>query len=823
MILNSLTLENIRSYKQQKIYFPKGSVLLSGDVGSGKSTILIAIEFALFGLIKGQVSGVSLLRHGCNFANVVLNFNISGKEIEIKRTLKRGVSIVQSSGYLIVDGIKNDYTAVELKTRILELLGYPKDMLNTSNPLYRYTVYTPQEQMKRILSGDKESRLSTIRKILGIDKYQRVVVNAVLLTRHLKLKRNLLVDELKLVPEKKSRFEVTKKEKISLEFQESELKLLLDKFVTQINELEVNKKLVDAKIKEHEKLVVEKNMLVQKLEQKQQTKNNNTIKINTLTLELNALRKNNAELINKLNQQEFNEEDFATKKKLFDAKQIELQQLKEQNFKVNEQIKAINKNSEMVSSGIQENQEQLKELPLKKESMERLLGELDVRETLDYELKTISENKQTILVNQKLLNTKILTETKLINNISSLKVCETCMQNVDDDHKIKIKNEKEKLIKIYSENLVESKQKLVNITQKEEQLLIKKDDLEKIKEETINLGHEIKQLILLNKQTIEQHKELQRLKEEKARIKLLKNTAQILSLTDEVEKQQKSINAYQEVRLCYKDKQNNELLINAKNSDKENLLEEIRLIDDDVKTLTLQKFTLSESIALSKELYGEQKLIVEKITKTQSLQKEKLILNATITANILNAKQTLTILEKELKYYSEKELKIDQLGKLLHWLDKQFIPLTRNIEQHALLKAYEQFNDLFTRWFNLLIDDSTITARLDETFTPIMDQNGHETEIGILSGGEKTSVALAYRLALNKVLGSIMGTIKTNLLIFDEPTDGFSTQQLDKLKDLLDELQTPQIILVSHEQKIESFVDNVIRITKNNHTSKVYE
>ena len=802
MILNSLTLENIRSYKQQKIYFPKGSVLLSGDVGSGKSTILIAIEFALFGLIKGQVSGVSLLRHGCNFANVVLNFNISGKEIEIKRTLKRGVSIVQSSGYLIVDGIKNDYTAVELKTRILELLGYPKDMLNTSNPLYRYTVYTPQEQMKRILSGDKESRLSTIRKILGIDKYQRVVVNAVLLTRHLKLKRNLLVDELKLVPEKKSRFEVTKKEKISLEFQESELKLLLDKFVTQINELEVNKKLVDAKIKEHEKLVVEKNMLVQKLEQKQQTKNNNTIKINTLTLELNALRKNNAELINKLNQQEFNEEDFATKKKLFDAKQIELQQLKEQNFKVNEQIKAINKNSEMVSSGIQENQEQLKELPLKKESMERLLGELDVRETLDYELKTISENKQTILVNQKLLNTKILTETKLINNISSLKVCETCMQNVDDDHKIKIKNEKEKLIKIYSENLVESKQKLVNITQKEEQLLIKKDDLEKIKEETINLGHEIKQLILLNKQTIEQHKELQRLKEEKARIKLLKNTAQILSLTDEVEKQQKSINAYQEVRLCYKDKQNNELLINAKNSDKENLLEEIRLIDDDVKTLTLQKFTLSESIALSKELYGEQKLIVEKITKTQSLQKEKLILNATITANILNAKQTLTILEKELKYYSEKELKIDQLGKLLHWLDKQFIPLTRNIEQHALLKAYEQFNDLFTRWFNLLIDDSTITARLDETFTPIMDQNGHETEIGILSGGEKTSVALAYRLALNKVLGSIMGTIKTNLLIFDEPTDGFSTQQLDKLKDLLDELQTPQIILVSHEQKI---------------------
>src|SRR5665647_1320838 len=60
MILRSLKLENIRSYKTTMIAFPKGISLFEGDIGSGKSTILMAIEFALFGL--GSQKGGSLLK-----------------------------------------------------------------------------------------------------------------------------------------------------------------------------------------------------------------------------------------------------------------------------------------------------------------------------------------------------------------------------------------------------------------------------------------------------------------------------------------------------------------------------------------------------------------------------------------------------------------------------------------------------------------------------------------------------------------------------------------------------------------------------------------
>jgi len=120
------------------------------------------------------------------------------------------------------------------------------------------------------------------------------------------------------------------------------------------------------------------------------------------------------------------------------------------------------------------------------------------------------------------------------------------------------------------------------------------------------------------------------------------------------------------------------------------------------------------------------------------------------------------------------------------------------------------------------VEDSEINSSLDESFTPIVEQNGYDISFQHLSGGERTAVSLAYRLALNKVINDVVHQVKTkDLLILDEPTDGFSSEQLDKVRDLIDKLGLGQIIIVSHEFKIESFVNNVIRIGKMEHCSKV--
>jgi len=95
-----------------------------------------------------------------------------------------------------------------------------------------------------------------------------------------------------------------------------------------------------------------------------------------------------------------------------------------------------------------------------------------------------------------------------------------------------------------------------------------------------------------------------------------------------------------------------------------------------------------------------------------------------------------------------------------------------------------------------------------------MEREGYEQEFQSLSGGEKTSVALAYRLALNTIVQEVVVSAGSNLLILDEPTDGFSREQLFKMRDILRELRCPQVILVSHERELEGFADRVVKVEK---------
>src|SRR3989344_8522875 len=116
MLINSIKLNNIRSYIDKEINFDLGSTLLSGNIGSGKSTILLAMDFALFGLSKGIITGEALLRHGEKQGSVELNFTIDDKKIKIKRILKKsGDSVSQDSGYLMINDELFNLSPVELK------------------------------------------------------------------------------------------------------------------------------------------------------------------------------------------------------------------------------------------------------------------------------------------------------------------------------------------------------------------------------------------------------------------------------------------------------------------------------------------------------------------------------------------------------------------------------------------------------------------------------------------------------------------------------------------------------------------------------------
>jgi exonuclease SbcC len=190
MYVEFITLKNFRSYENQTISFPKGSTLLMGDIGSGKSSILQAVEFALFGIMRGVTDASYFLRHGAKECEVSLTFTLD-ETITVTRTLsKTKNSVAQGPGTLTKAGVTQSFTPGELKVQILELLGYPSSASSKSHSLlYRYTVYASQEDMKSIILERPESRLNTLRILFGVDKYKSIVENASVILREKKMQK----------------------------------------------------------------------------------------------------------------------------------------------------------------------------------------------------------------------------------------------------------------------------------------------------------------------------------------------------------------------------------------------------------------------------------------------------------------------------------------------------------------------------------------------------------------------------------------------------------------------------------------------------------
>jgi exonuclease SbcC len=211
MLLKRLRLKNIRTYEDWEVALPRGSILFEGGIGSGKSTLLLAIEFALFGL--GNEKGTTLLSIGKNHGEVELDIEASGKDVRLHRSLVRSRKSSVNQGALVPAGVKQDecwleydgrrwaYSPKEMKEAVLKILGYnePQDP-KAKSVIFRYAVYTPQEEMKEILSQAPEGRLQTIRKALRLEEYKTAQENAQNVAKDLTSRAKPLLEELKKLP-----------------------------------------------------------------------------------------------------------------------------------------------------------------------------------------------------------------------------------------------------------------------------------------------------------------------------------------------------------------------------------------------------------------------------------------------------------------------------------------------------------------------------------------------------------------------------------------------------------------------------------------------
>ncbi len=168
MRVKEVKLENIRSHVKSNVPFDEGFNCLVGGLGCGKSSVLYAIDFALFGDPLGR-SYEYLLREGEDSGKLGVKFVHGGNTYTIHRGLKRkGKSISQDMEQLqlfkedkLIASAKSEAVAEQLEA----ITGIDKD-------IFREVVWIRQEHLKELLDMTPRERQKKFDQLFGLSDYE---------------------------------------------------------------------------------------------------------------------------------------------------------------------------------------------------------------------------------------------------------------------------------------------------------------------------------------------------------------------------------------------------------------------------------------------------------------------------------------------------------------------------------------------------------------------------------------------------------------------------------------------------------------------------
>jgi exonuclease SbcC len=684
MILKSLKINNIRSICNLKIDFPHSTILFYGDIGSGKSSVLKAVEFALFGTLRSNdLSGESLLRRGESKGFSELTFSIDDDEYTIYRELnlvvRNGDSVVrQPEGWLKKNSTKMSYTTTELRKEILRILNYSVSRYERkeSIDIFRYTVYTPQEQIKEILQADPGERFEILKDVLEIEKYETALNNINLIRKSLNGKVRDIGRDIKNIgsPEE----EIPK--------MEDKIKKQQEQILIKESEIETQKKQLKEEKDELKKIQEKLNQCSQKLSRLEE-------KEKQISKDKHEIEKTEKDLLKLAKEIERIEENLATIPVI---------------------IKSSGKSEAETNSEIKKHRNNLSELTSKKGSYKNEIAKIE---------DLLEKNK-----------------------------CSLCGQEI---------HEKER----FNNELKFAKEELAKLIENIEDLNEKIQKLEKFKELIVKY-HKEKGILDVKKE----HKESL-----ESKISVLKT-----AISDNRKEMKDILESYK-----IKD------------------LEELKSVRN----------------ALAKEEQKQEKKANKEQIELTNLEKTL----ASMQTELKNLKEKLNDFQNALERKKQLEELLEYVSSVNEWTNDQFSLLIKDIERSILAATAIDFNKYFKKWFKTLVEEENIEIEINpENFQPIIRVNGYESPFEDCSGGEKSALSLAYRLALNKVITVKHPEVKTkNLLILDEPTDGFSQQQVNKMQEIFDKINTEQLIIISHERSLDSFVTDIFTFTKENHKTKV--
>ena len=920
--IESLKLENIRCFGKEEFTFTEGVNVITGPNGSGKSTIITAIGYGLFG--ANYLTGMNLtiddlVKRDQPRGKITLSFSTQDGTFTSVQKLRR---MGTNTWKLTQKGFRTPLaeTISESREVIHSLLGEGVDHYT-----FKTALCSRQGELTKLLDDTAGERSQQIRKILGLDNFDRVQRVVHLYKRKLEQKIEEIEKSLEIIAETR----LDEKElKAQIETREEENQTAIEKKENAsdkvaklsgvVQSLTKTKEQIDLLGEQLESNNDELSSLKTKIDQLQQTLQENQEKIdvdemtsknisqllqslnetineyNLKIQELNQQLENFEELEEKNNQLTGHLEEIKSKmedtntqlKQITDkANQEQLEEIqgdltKEVNT-FDEQLKAITSQMEQ----LEKNQsEKIKRKDTLKQQKDEIIAEF--KEHFDIDMNQISEeidnqqqrsdqlekakdnledhidksNSEISRLNGRLDNIqqtiKILNSTEESHNCP---VCQRDFDNVNNDELIEYHNEEMNKVqerisevtntkKTQVQNHNRMKEMLKNLNEKIQLLKRFKDKAKFVKEYQQQITTLELDLEEIGKQLNEISTKKQELTDtgiEGKKDKLESITKQLNKLK-KLKENQGLLNQKQKLLLD----QLEEVTGKLANYNPKDLKQELKEKQDEKKEFIKKKEIITDKILPLLEKQAELTHKQNNLLENSRQVAEKLgQLKETFNAEELKDKsKELDTARQNVGYYKSeigklKEI-LDELNKNLKKAEKQTQMVNsyqKEIEQLSSIEPVaEKFKNILQDAPELLISKTTskISSYLTNMVKRLLPQQGFDKVIFqndgdvrlfnkestidkiTLSGGEKTVLALALRLALADYVAPLQ------FLTLDEPTNHLDSRRVSEFMEIIDREQLfshskGQLLLVTHRENFNRNATGRIELAINNGTRQL--
>ncbi|MEY2958723.1 MAG: hypothetical protein RLZZ01_1291, partial [Actinomycetota bacterium] len=161
---------------------PRGLFVVTGDTGTGKTTIFDAMSFALFGKMPSKDGGDIRSHHAAVGAEPFARFTfeidgtvyVAERVPEHDRPKLRGEGMLRVSGSVLLQRIELDGGTTSLATKSREMDARIDELIGLSAEQFRRVMLLPQGEVAKFLLDDSKDREALLSNLFDGEVYQRV-------------------------------------------------------------------------------------------------------------------------------------------------------------------------------------------------------------------------------------------------------------------------------------------------------------------------------------------------------------------------------------------------------------------------------------------------------------------------------------------------------------------------------------------------------------------------------------------------------------------------------------------------------------------------